>query len=141
MEEIIKALQNNEIIIVTDNEDRENEADMICAGENVTGEMINIMAKYARGLICTPIGKNIARQFDLEMMVKNNTDNHETAFTVSIDHIDTETGISAFERAETIRALANDKTKASDFRRPGHVFHSLQKIREFWKERVILKQQ
>lgn len=122
MEEIIKALQNNEIIIVTDNEDRENEADMICAGENVTGEMINIMAKYARGLICTPIGKNIARQFDLEMMVKNNTDNHETAFTVSIDHIDTETGISAFERAETIRALANDKTKASDFRRPGHVF-------------------
>ncbi len=129
MEEIIKALQNNEIIIVTDNEDRENEADMICAGENVTGEMINIMAKYARGLICTPIGKNIARQFDLEMMVKNNTDNHETAFTVSIDHIDTETGISAFERAETIRSLANDKTKASDFRRPGHVFPLIAKDR------------
>lgn len=122
MEEIIKALQNNEIIIVTDDENRENEADMICAGEKVTGEMINIMAKYARGLICTPIGKNIARQFDLEMMVKNNTDNHETAFTVSIDHVDTETGISAFERAQTIRALADNKTKASDFRRPGHVF-------------------
>lgn len=122
MEEIIKALQNNEIIIVTDNEDRENEADMICAGENVTGEMINIMAKYGRGLICTPIGKNIAKQFELDMMVKNNTDNHETAFTVSIDHIDTETGISAFERAETIRALADNNTKASDFRRPGHVF-------------------
>lgn len=122
MEEIIKALQNNEIIIVTDDENRENEADMICAGEKVTGEMINIMAKYARGLICTPIGKNIARQFDLEMMVKNNTDNHETAFTVSIDHVDTETGISAFERAQTIRALADNNTKASDFRRPGHVF-------------------
>lgn len=122
MEEIIKALQNNEIIIVTDDENRENEADMICAGEKVTGEMINIMAKYARGLICTPIGKNIARQFDLEMMVKNNTDNHETAFTVSIDHVDTETGISAFERAKTIRALADNNTKASDFRRPGHVF-------------------
>lgn len=122
MEEIIKALQNNEIIIVTDDEDRENEADMICAGEKVTGEMINIMAKYARGLICTPIGKNIAKQFDLDMMVKNNTDNHETAFTVSIDHIDTKTGISAFERAETIRALADNNTKASDFRRPGHVF-------------------
>ncbi|OFO45141.1 bifunctional 3,4-dihydroxy-2-butanone 4-phosphate synthase/GTP cyclohydrolase II [Anaerococcus sp. HMSC075B03] len=122
MEEIIKALQNNEIIIVTDDENRENEADMICAGEKVTGEMINIMAKYARGLICTPIGKNIARQFDLEMMVKNNTDNHETAFTVSIDHVDTETGISAFERAQTIRALADSNTKASDFRRPGHVF-------------------
>lgn len=122
MEEIIKALQNNEIIIVTDDEDRENEADMICAGENVTGEMINIMAKYARGLICTPIGKNIAKQFDLNMMVKNNTDNHQTAFTVSIDHVNTKTGISAFERAETIRALADDNTKASDFRRPGHVF-------------------
>ena len=122
MEEIIKALQNNEIIIVTDNEDRENEADMICAGENVTGEMINIMAKYGRGLICTPIGKNIAKQFDLNMMVENNTDNHETAFTVSIDHVNTKTGISAFERAETIRALADDNTKSSDFRRPGHVF-------------------
>ena len=122
MEEIIKALQNNEIIIVTDDENRENEADMICAGENVTGEMINIMAKYARGLICTPIGKNIAKQFDLDMMVKNNTDNHETAFTVSIDHISTETGISAFERAKTIRALADNNTKPSDFRRPGHVF-------------------
>lgn len=129
MEEIIKALQNNEIIIVTDDEDRENEADMICAGEKVTGEMINIMAKYARGLICTPIGKNIARQFDLEMMVKNNTDNHETAFTVSIDHVDTETGISAFERAQTIRALADNKTKASDFRRPGHVFPLIAKDR------------
>ena len=122
MEDIIKALQNNEIIIVTDDENRENEADMICAGENVTGEMINIMAKYARGLICTPIGKNIAKQFDLDMMVKNNTDNHETAFTVSIDHVSTETGISAFERAKTIRALADNNTKPSDFRRPGHVF-------------------
>lgn len=122
MEEIIKALRNNEIIIVTDDEDRENEADMICAGENVTGEMINIMAKYARGLICTPIGKNIAKQFDLDMMVKNNTDNHETAFTVSIDHVSTETGISAFERAKTIRTLADNNTKPSDFRRPGHVF-------------------
>lgn len=129
MEEIIKALQNNEIIIVTDDENRENEADMICAGEKVTGEMINIMAKYARGLICTPIGKNIARQFDLEMMVKNNTDNHETAFTVSIDHVDTETGISAFERAQTIRALADSNTKASDFRRPGHVFPLIAKDR------------
>ena len=129
MEEIIKALRNNEIIIVTDDEDRENEADMVCAGENVTGDMINIMAKYARGLICTPIGKNIAKQFDLDMMVQNNTDNHETAFTVSIDHVNTETGISAFERAETIRALANDKTKASDFRRPGHVFPLIAKDR------------
>ena len=122
MEEIIKALQNNEIVIVTDDENRENEADMICAGENVTGEMINIMATHAKGLICTPISKDVAKQFNLEMMIKNNTDNHETAFTVSIDHVNTETGISAFERADTIRALADDNTKPSDFRRPGHVF-------------------
>ena len=122
MEEILQALRNNEIIIVTDDEDRENEADMICAGENVTGEMINIMATYAKGLICTPIGKDVARNLALRPMVKENTDNHETAFTVSIDHIDTSTGISAFERADTIRALANENTKPSDFRRPGHVF-------------------
>ena len=122
VKEAIEALKNNEIILVTDDEDRENEGDMICAGENITGEMINIMATYAKGLICTPIGKDIARKLALRPMVKENTDNHETAFTVSIDHIDTSTGISAFERADTIRALANENTKPSDFRRPGHVF-------------------
>lgn len=122
VEEALQALRNNEIILVTDNEDRENEGDMICAGERVTGEMVNIMATYARGLICTPIGKDIARKLSLDPMVKENTDNHETAFTVSVDHINTSTGISAFERAETIRALADEASKASDFRRPGHVF-------------------
>lgn len=122
IEEAIQALRNNEIILVTDNEDRENEGDMICAGENVTGEMINIMATYARGLICTPIGSEVARRLSLNPMVVQNTDNHETAFTVSVDHINTSTGISAFERAETIRALADGKSLASDFRRPGHVF-------------------
>ncbi len=122
VKEAIEALKNNEIILVTDDEDRENEGDMICAGENITGEMINIMATYAKGLICTPIGKDVARKLALRPMVKENTDNHETAFTVSIDHIDTSTGISAFERADTIRALANENTKPSDFRRPGHVF-------------------
>lgn len=122
VKEAIEALKNNEIILVTDDEDRENEGDMICAGENITGEMINIMATYAKGLICTPIGKDVARNLALKPMVKENTDNHETAFTVSIDHIDTSTGISAFERADTIRALANENTKPSDFRRPGHVF-------------------
>lgn len=122
VEEALEALRNNEIILVTDDEDRENEGDMICSGENVTGEMINIMATYAKGLICTPIGRDIASKFALEPMVKENTDNHETAFTVSIDHINTTTGISAFERADTIRALADDDAKASDFRRPGHVF-------------------
>lgn len=122
VKEAIEALKNNEIILVTDDEDRENEGDMICAGENITGKMINIMATYAKGLICTPIGKDVARNLALWPMVKENTDNHETAFTVSIDHIDTSTGISAFERADTIRALANENTKPSDFRRPGHVF-------------------
>lgn len=122
VKEAIEALKNNEIILVTDDEDRENEGDMICAGENITGEMINIMATYAKGLICTPIGKDVARNLALRPMVKENTDNHETAFTVSIDHIDTSTGISAFERADTIRSLANENTKPSDFRRPGHVF-------------------
>ncbi len=122
VKEALEALKNNEIILVTDDEDRENEGDMICAGENITGEMINIMATYAKGLICTPIGKDVARNLALKPMVKENTDNHETAFTVSIDHIDTSTGISAFERADTIRALANENTKPNDFRRPGHVF-------------------
>lgn len=122
MQEIIKALRNNEIIIVTDDENRENEADMICAGENVTGEMINIMAKYARGLICTPISRAIANKLKLQMMVEDNTDNHQTAFTVSVDHVNTKTGISAFERAQTIRLLASDTSKEKDFRRPGHVF-------------------
>lgn len=122
VKEALEALKNNEIILVTDDEDRENEGDMICAGENITGELINIMATYAKGLICTPIGKDVARNLALRPMVKENTDNHETAFTVSIDHIDTSTGISAFERADTIRALANENTKPSDFRRPGHVF-------------------
>lgn len=122
VKEALEALKNSEIILVTDDEDRENEGDMICAGENITGEMINIMATYAKGLICTPIGKDVARNLALKPMVKENTDNHETAFTVSIDHIDTSTGISAFERADTIRALANENTKPSDFRRPGHVF-------------------
>lgn len=122
VKEALEALKRNEIILVTDDEDRENEGDMICAGENVTGEMINIMATYAKGLICTPIGKEVASRLSLNPMVVQNTDNHETAFTVSVDHIDTSTGISAFERADTIRALAADDSKASDFRRPGHVF-------------------
>lgn len=122
MEDILQALRNNEIIIVTDDEDRENEGDMICAGEAVTGEMINIMAKYGRGLICTPISKSVAQRLRLAMMVENNTDNHCTAFTVSIDHLDTTTGISAYERAHTIRSLCDPYALPEDFRRPGHVF-------------------
>lgn len=122
VEKAIEALKRNELIIVTDDEARENEGDFICAGENVTGNLINIMAKYGRGLICTPISQKIAENINLHPMVENNTDNHETAFTVSIDHINTTTGISAFERAQTIRMLADPNSKAEAFRRPGHVF-------------------
>lgn len=122
MEEILQALRDNEIIIVTDDEDRENEADFICAGENVTGEMINIMATYGKGLICTPISEEVAERLNLGPMVPTNTDNHSTAFTVSVDHIDTTTGISAFERALTIRKIADEATNPTDLRRPGHVF-------------------
>lgn len=122
IEKAIEAIRNDELIIVTDDETRENEGDFICAGENVTGQMINIMAKYGRGLICTPISKEVADNIKLPLMVANNTDNHETAFTVSIDHVNTSTGISAFERAETIRNIVNPASKPEDFRRPGHVF-------------------
>ena len=122
VKEVIEALKRNEIVIVTDDESRENEGDFICPGENVTGQMVNIMASYGKGLICTPISKAVAESLNLHPMVENNTDNHETAFTVSIDHVDTTTGISAFERAKTIRELVNPKSKAEDFRRPGHVF-------------------
>ena len=122
MEEILQALRNNEIIIVTDDENRENEGDLICAGQNVTGEMINFMACFGKGLICTPISQEVADRLNLEPMVAVNTDNHSTAFTVSIDHVETSTGISAFERARTIRSLCDDSTKPSDLRRPGHVF-------------------
>ena len=122
IEKAIEAIRNDELIIVTDDETRENEGDFICAGENVTGQMINIMAKYGRGLICTPISKEVADNIKLPLMVANNTDNHETAFTVSIDHVNTTTGISAYERAETIRNIVNPASKPEDFRRPGHVF-------------------
>lgn len=122
IEKAIEAIRNNELIIVTDDESRENEGDFICAGESVTGEMINIMAKYGRGLICTPLSREVAENLDIPLMVTNNTDNHETAFTVSVDHVSTTTGISAFERAETVRQLVNPNSKPEDFRRPGHVF-------------------
>ena len=122
IERAIEAIRNNELIIVTDDESRENEGDFICAGESVTGEMINIMAKYGRGLICTPMNKEVADNLAIPLMVTNNTDNHETAFTVSVDHVSTITGISAFERAETVRQLVNPNSKPEDFRRPGHVF-------------------
>lgn len=122
VEEALEKLRAGEIILVTDDPDRENEGDMICAAEFATQENINFMAKYAKGLICTPMTKEYANKLGLEQMVINNTDNHETAFTVSIDHVDTTTGISAAERSYTMMKCVDETSKPQDFRRPGHVF-------------------
>lgn len=122
VEEALEKLRAGEIILVTDDPDRENEGDMICAAEFATQENINFMAKYAKGLICTPMTKEYANKLGLEQMVVNNTDNHETAFTVSIDHVDTTTGISAAERSYTMMKCVDEASKPQDFRRPGHVF-------------------
>ena len=110
------------MVLVTDDEDRENEGDLICAAEFATTKNINFMATHGKGLICMPMSQDYCRKLQLPQMVTNNTDNHETAFTVSIDHIDTTTGISATERGFTARACAFDDAKPSDFRRPGHMF-------------------
>jgi 3,4-dihydroxy 2-butanone 4-phosphate synthase/GTP cyclohydrolase II len=122
IEEALEELQRGRIIMVSDDESRENEGDLIQAARFASTESINFMAKYARGLICTPMSEENARRLGLEPMVANNTDNHETAFTVSCDHISATTGISAEERAATMRALADGKSRPADFRRPGHVF-------------------
>lgn len=100
----------------------ENEGDFICAARHATRENVNFMATYGKGLICTPMSKEIADRFNLPQMLSENTDNHCTAFTVSIDHIDTTTGISAEERGYTCRKLCDKDSKPGDFRRPGHVF-------------------
>ncbi len=122
IEEALEDLRAGKIILVTDDEDRENEGDMICAAEFATQENINFMASYAKGLICTPMSAEIAVRLGLPPMVAENTDNHQTAFTVSIDHVDTTTGISAAERSFTMIKCADENTLPSDLRRPGHVF-------------------
>lgn len=122
VEEALKALRQGEIILVTDDPDRENEGDMICAGEFATQENINFMACHAKGLICTPMSAELAKKLGLPQMVSENTDNHCTAFTVSIDHKDTTTGISAAERSYTMMKCCDDSSVPGDFRHPGHVF-------------------
>ena len=122
VEEAVEALRNGEIILVTDDEDRENEGDMICAAEFATTENVNFMAVHARGLICMPMSIELCEKLHLTQMVDYNTDNHCTAFTVSIDHVDTTTGISAEERGYTARMAVSDTAKPEDFRRPGHMF-------------------
>lgn len=122
IEEAIEDLKKGKTIIVVDDENRENEGDLVALAEHATPETINFMATYGRGLICTPIIEELAQKLDLHAMVANNTDNHQTAFTVSIDHISTTTGISAYERSTTILKMIDDDAKKEDFRRPGHVF-------------------
>lgn len=122
IEEAIEDLRNGKMIIVVDDPDRENEGDLICAAEFATTENVNFMASYAKGLICMPMSKELTHKLKLNQMVTENTDNHCTAFTVSIDHVDTTTGISAVERSVTAMKLVEDDAKPEDFRRPGHMF-------------------
>lgn len=127
IEEALKDLKAGKLILVTDNEDRENEGDFICAAQFATQENINFMAIHGKGLICMPMSKAYVEKLKFPQMVSNNTDNHETAFTVSIDHVTTSTGISAKERSITAMAVVDDKAKPEDFRRPGHMFPLLAK--------------
>lgn len=122
IEEAIEDLRAGKIILATDDPDRENEGDMICAAQFATQANINFMASVAKGLICTPMSSKVAAKLGLPPMVSENTDNHETAFTVSIDHVDTTTGISAAERSYTMMKCVDESTRPEDFRRPGHVF-------------------
>ena len=122
VEDAVEDLKNGKIIMVLDNEDRENEGDFICSAEHATPENINFMATYGKGLICMPLSKSIAEKFNLMPMIADNTDNHETAFTVSIDHVQTSTGISAFDRSLTAIKLTDQTSVPEDFRHPGHMF-------------------
>lgn len=122
VEEAAAALRAGQIVLVTDAENRENEGDMICAAQFATTENVNMMARYACGLICMPMSAEYVKKLDLPQMVRDNSDNHCTAFTVSIDHVSTTTGISAVERGITARACVDDAAKPEDFRRPGHMF-------------------
>ena len=122
IEEALEDLTRGKIILVTDDEDRENEGDFICAAQFASTENINFMATHGKGLICMPMSEEYVEKLKLPQMVENNTDNHETAFTVSIDHITTTTGISAVERSITALACVKKDAKPEDFRRPGHMF-------------------
>lgn len=127
VEQALEELKKGKIILVTDDEDRENEGDFICAAEFATTENLNFMATYGKGLICMPMSKEICEKLRLPQMVADNTDNHETAFTVSIDYVGTTTGISAEERGMTARHCISEDAKPEDFRRPGHMFPLLAK--------------
>ncbi|KHE71520.1 3,4-dihydroxy-2-butanone-4-phosphate synthase, partial [Halobacillus sp. BBL2006] len=121
IEKAIEELKQGKLVIVCDDEDRENEGDLVGIAEYATSEMINFMIKYGRGLVCAPITDPLARDLELLPMVDDNTDPNKTAFTVSVDHKDTTTGISADERALTIREMLNPESTAADFNKPGHI--------------------
>jgi len=127
VEEALSDLRQGKIILVTDDEGRENEGDLICAAEFATTDNVNFMATHARGLICMPAGEELCRKLKFPQMVTENTDNHETAFTVSVDYVGTTTGISASERSQTAMHCVADDAKPEDFRRPGHMFPLLAK--------------
>ena len=127
IEEALEALKNGKVIVVTDDEDRENEGDFICAAQFATAENINFMASYGKGLICMPMAEEYIAKLRIPQMVTNNTDHHETAFTVSIDAMETTTGISAVERSITAMKCVDENAKPEDFRRPGHMFPLLAK--------------
>lgn len=122
IDDAIEDLKQGKIIIVVDDEDRENEGDLIALADKATPEVINFMIKEARGLLCVPITQERAEELDLPPMVNHNTDYHGTAFTVSVDHVSTTTGISAHERSLTVKAMIDPEARPSDFRRPGHIF-------------------
>jgi 3,4-dihydroxy 2-butanone 4-phosphate synthase / GTP cyclohydrolase II len=122
IEDALQDLIQGKIIIICDDEDRENEGDFFVLGEHATPENINFMATWGRGLICVPVSERIARKLDLPLMVTNNTDKHGTAFTISIDHQDSTTGISAYERSHTILQMLRHDSNGTHFRRPGHIF-------------------
>ena len=122
IDEALEALRQGQCILVIDDPDRENEGDLICAAQFATTENVNLMASLAKGLICMPMSRELCERLNLPQMVTHNSDNHQTAFTVSVDHISTTTGISAVERGITARAIADPSSKPIDFRRPGHMF-------------------
>lgn len=122
IEEALEDLRSGKIILVTDDEDRENEGDLVCAAEYATTENVNFMAAYGKGLICMPMSEELCRKLGFYQMVAENSDNHHTAFTVSVDHVSTTTGISAAERSMTTMKCVEESAKPEDFRRPGHMF-------------------
>ena len=123
IESAINEIQNGQSVIIVDDADRENEGDIVMASELITPDAVNFMAKYARGLICVSLSEEQAEKLSLNLMEKKNTGLHETNFTISVDKKnDTTTGISAFDRSKTIRALVDENSKGEDFARPGHIF-------------------